>query len=267
MRNKISIARIPYIVFELISINIEDYAKSSGYVAEQIETVYLAVLPEQINYRLQSRDAISQTYEDVFQTKFAFAPERCRLSGTFGDKHRYIAGTLMDGWDRLKQFQEDIVKASKKAGMIDNDAGLNTEPNKGGLYIHAVNYYDFIFQKFGTIDINTWQVSGNALVNTNLIRYDCEFSIIGDLILSDSKDPLLASLNALFGEEGSLLSEITDGINDILGSDTIYEITSTIGAVTGTMDAVFPLLQSVFSVATNVSRTVKQGYRDVVSMI
>ncbi len=200
MKNKVFIPRINYVAFELIKIDIKSQE------TEQEDVIYLAVKPSQFEYRLQGRDAIAQTNTTVFITKFSLAPEHCRISGTFGNESQYIAGTYMDGWSRLKQFQEDVVKKSK-----DVSIGVS----KKGDYIYAINYYDFIFQKFGAINISNWQISGDAQSNTILPKYSCDFAIVGELIKTASKDYLLDMLQRVFGQDGMLKSTL-DNVNNYL---------------------------------------------------
>jgi hypothetical protein len=88
--------------------------------------------------------------------------------------------------------------------------------------IGRLNYYDFSFQKFGSIDIRNWRLNANARVNTSLILYNLDFIITGDLIKSSTKDPLLKYLTSIYGEEG-IISSITDVIYPILAYSEYLE--------------------------------------------
>lgn len=205
MENNIAIPQIPYVVFELVKINVDRYISNQDYKAEQVQTVYLAVLPEQFNYRLTSRDAIRQTDSKVFVNKYGLAPERCTISGNFGQKSRLIAGTYMDGWSRLKQFEELIVRKGKETEFTQD----------GSKYIYALNYYDFLWQRYGNINIQSFSVNGNSRVNALLPFYSCDFMIIGELIDVYSKDLLLEGLLLLFGNQ-SVLNNLLEGLSDIM---------------------------------------------------
>src|SRR4030042_222834 len=112
MTNKIYLPRLNYIVFELVQINVDWLENEDNYRAKQVETIYLATHPEQFRFQKIARDAIVQTDKTVFLQKFNYQPEKVRISGTFGDKPRLIAGTYMNGWSRLKQFEEIIIDKS-----------------------------------------------------------------------------------------------------------------------------------------------------------
>lgn len=220
-----------YIVFELVLIDVDKYkSDENGYRAEQSDTIYLAVIPEQFNFSLVARDAIVKTDNRVFLQKFSFMPERVRISGTFGDKPRLVAGTYMDGWTRLRQFRETIVEKSKTV-------------EQSGKYIYALNYYDFIWQKFGSIDIRDFQITGNARANTNLPNYSCDFIMIGDLIKVNGTDAVLIMLNKLIGENGFIQAGV-DFIN--AGFDFIQPAVEGIGGATELLATTNDLVQSAF---------------------
>lgn len=194
MKNEIAVPSIPYIVFELVRINVDQYISDQSYKAEQINTIYLAVLPSQISYTLQSRDAIRQTDKKVFVNKFGLAPEKVTISGNFGREPRLVAGTYLDGWSRLKQFEKEVVRRSKETEITDN----------GAKYLYSLNYYDFTLHRFGNVNIQQFRVSGNANQNSLMPYYSCDFSIIGPLIDVESTDYLLQGLLGLFGENAIL---------------------------------------------------------------
>jgi hypothetical protein len=178
-----------YLVFELVKINTEDYL-SGAYRAIQDEVVFFATMPTTFDYRLAARDAIAQTDSNVFLTRFDYSPERCSITGTFGVAPRAVPGALlasgMTGWERLKEFEDSIIKKSKKV-VIPPDGDDER-------YFYALNYYDFYTQKFGHINIQSFGIRSNAQENTQLHRYSCDFVIIGDLIDVQSFDPLLSIL-------------------------------------------------------------------------
>jgi hypothetical protein len=204
LRNKILIPRVPYIVFQLARVDVNKYLNDESYRAEEVETIYLAIKPEQIEYTKSSRDAITQTTDKVFVHKFPLAPERCRISGTFGYRPALIAGTYMDGYTRLKQFEEDLFEQSKALEF----------PNDTDRYFYVVNYYDFLYQKFGAINFDSYKVRVNARDNSQLQLYSCEYILTGELINVLSRDPLLELLTKIFGEDG-VLSGITEIVNGV----------------------------------------------------
>ena len=163
--------RINYIVFELLRIDPIMLAKRpTTYTPTSVKTLELAVMPESLSYKLVSRDAISQTDASVFVQRYAFAPERVRYSGSFGEDKRLSNGIMMDGWQRLMDFEGAIVRGSKDHGI-----------ESGKPVIYALNYYDFLFSRFGMVNIDGWDLNANARTNSNLINYTLDFTITDPL--------------------------------------------------------------------------------------
>jgi hypothetical protein len=199
-----SLPKLKYIVFELIKVGLNDYM-NGNYRAIVEDTIYLAVMPQQFQYRLMSRDAMTQTDSRVFLNRYAYQPERCSINGHFGIEPRYVAGTVMDGFTRLSQFEESIIRKSKESKF----------PNDASPYIYALNYYDFWFHRFGNINIETWNLHANAKENTQLPRYSLDFLIIGDLIKAEGLDPLLIGLKNL-AMPGGMLDAGLASVNSVL---------------------------------------------------
>lgn len=212
MKNRVALPQLTYIVFELVRVNIDDYL-AENYRAVSEETVFLAVMPEQVRYANTARDAIAQTDSNVFINRFDLAPERVSISGTFGDLPRLISGTYMDGWSRLQQFEKDIVKKSKRIEL----------PTTGddARYLYMLNYYDFWWQRFGSANIASFEVRGNAREISTLPRYSCDLMLVGDLIDVQSRDLLLLSLKELFAP-GGFIADAFEKINEMLGDAAPY---------------------------------------------
>ncbi len=173
-------------IFELIKINKVKYRKGEADALTQEDVIHFAVLPENINYSLQSRDYLVQGSQDYFITKYSLQPEKVSINGVFGNERRLVAGTYMSGWERLMQFEETIVRKSKFLSEAE---------------MYAINYYDFLFQRFGAININSWTISGSARTNTNMERYSLDFVLLGDLLKTatiSKTDKLLNLLTDLY---------------------------------------------------------------------
>lgn len=203
-----NIPQIPYIIFELIKIKIDDYVKEN-FVAESVDTVYLQTFPEQYDFRLRSRDAMTQTDSEVFLNKYNYAPERLSFNGTFGVKDR----GMMSGYNRIKLFEKEIIRRSKTANL--------PETGDEERFIYAVNFYGYQFGKFGNINVSSWNTRGNARENSELIKYAFEFDMIGKLIKTNLKDPLLIALNKIYGEDG-LISNALDFVNNSNSIQSVY---------------------------------------------
>lgn len=217
MKQIFALPKLKYIVFELVKIGLEDYM-NDNFLATVEETIYLAVMPQQFQYRLMSRDAIAQTDSRVFLNRYEYQPERCNISGHFGIEPRSVAGTIMDGWTRLDQFEKEIIRRSKKSEI--------TSEGKPP-YIYALNYYDFWFHRFGNINIETWNLRADSRENTQLPRYNLDFIIVGDLIKAAGMDPMLWGLKNLAGSDG-VLGDGLASVNSVLADAEEY--TSLIGA-------------------------------------
>lgn len=205
MRIRFALPQLNYIVFELVKIDVDSYL-SNSYTPTVDETIYLAVMPQQFQYRLMARDAITQTDKKIFLNRYDFQPERCSISGYFGIEPRIVAGNFAGGWARLEQFQNDIVKKSKQSEFQDNKQK----------YIYGLNYYDFWWHKFGNINIDQWSLRGNSKESTQLPRYNLDFIIMGDLLQAEGTDLLLQGLKAFVGGGGiadAAISEINKWIN------------------------------------------------------
>lgn len=167
-------------MFELVEIDTVKLIQDSSYKPRQVKAIDLAILPEQLNYRLASRDALTQTQSKVFVHRFDFQPEKVRFAGSFGDDERWVNNVWLDGWKRLKQFEEEIVRRSKQV--------------KNNRILYAVNYYDFMFQRFGAINIDSWALTANARTNANLITYSLDFTIVDKLYSVNLIDALIKNL-------------------------------------------------------------------------
>jgi len=252
VKNKLYLPRIPYVVFELVKIDVQEFrdqtAKSEEYKATQIDTVYLAVMPESYDFEVRGRNAITQTTDKVYMDTHAKKYETVSISGTFGDTPRLIGGTFMDGWNRLKQFEDRII-AAKLETYMEGEKGIQDEVNKNKVIL-AINYYDFLWQKFGSIDVSSWRVNSNAKQNTNYIHYTFAFSVIGDLIgvkegFSDG-DPLLYSLNTVLGKDAQKF--IDNSVNYVLYEAGEY--TKWLGMLDALSAATY-LIQDVVDMANN----------------
>jgi hypothetical protein len=206
MIQKFSIPKAEYVVFQLVSLD-------SSTTVTVIDTIYLALLPNNFGYGLQSRDSIVKTHSQVFTNAVDYAPEKVRISGTFGQRPRYMAGTYMDGWSRLKQFEDTIVRKSK---------------TRDGDTHYAINYYDYVFQRFGSINIGDWSIDGNADSNAQLVPYALNFVITGDLILVDNTDPLLYMLQKVYSPVDGIYKSIVAAADSLAASLAIVSIAAEI---------------------------------------
>lgn len=262
MKNKFQLPRLNYIAFELIKIPIAEYI-AQDYAPIVEETVFLAVLPEQMNYSLTSRDAVQQTNNNVFVNQFALAPEKVSLSGTFGDEPRYVGASYLSGYQRLKQFEQDIVRRSKQKPGEKRSLRSSNE-KESDIYVYGLNFYDFTSGRFGSANINSFSVSRNARENTNFERYKLDFMIIGELISAESQDPLLMALSSLFGDNGIVDDGLTY-VNDLLG--TVDKTASWIGLGLDALSMAKNITLQSASFLSKKSLGSAQGYKNVLNLL
>jgi hypothetical protein len=189
--------RLNYLVFELIKIDTAKYRTnpndSSAFTQEDV--IYLAVKPDSINYQIQKRNYVLQSLNSTFITKYSYQPERCSLGGVFGHERRYVYGSYMTGWERLRQFTDNIIN---KSNEIDS-----------GKSLYFINYYDFNFQKYSVIDINSWSLNGNASTHSIMPRYSLDFILLGELITPlTNKDSLLNMLVKMYLPGGQISNQL-----------------------------------------------------------
>lgn len=253
MKQTFVLPKLKYIVFELVKIGLNDYM-NNNYRATVEETIYLAVMPQQFQYRLMSRDAITQTDSRVFLNRYDYQPERCSISGYFGIEPRFVAGTIMDGFTRLSQFEKEIIRRSKKSEF----------PDTGAPYMYALNYYDFWFHRFGNINIETWNLHANAKENTQLPRYSLDFLIIGGLIKAEGTDPMLFALKNI-ASPGGLFDDGLASVNSVLANAEIG--TKWLGAGIAGLQVVASAIGSASSFVNVIQHSNIKRYENVVTKL
>jgi hypothetical protein len=254
MKQTFALPKLKYIVFELVKITMNDYLQNK-YRATVEETIYLAVLPQQFQYRLIARDAMTQTESRVFLNRYDYQPERCNISGHFGIEPRFVAGTVMDGWSRLAQYEKEIIRRSKKADF----------PQEGQKYIYALNYYDFWFHRFGNINIESWNLRANAKENTQLPRYSLDFLILGALIKAEGTDPMLTGLKNL-AAPGGVFDEALGSVNSVLAE--AESVTKWIGAGVLGLQTVSATISSASTLISSLNNNgLSRSYSNMTSKI
>ena len=209
--------QIPYIAFELVKVNMVHYMNKKNYKADQVALVSMKILPEQMDYELTGRDAITQTDKKIFKQGYYWGPQKVTYRGSFLNDYEETDGILLDGYGRLKRFEENIIYLGK-------------ETEEAGKYMYMINFYDFYLHRFGVINTDKWHLSGNGKENTNLLRYDLSFRIIGDLMSVNIVDALIGNiLTAGFGGGFTISTVLLDSgitladniIDTIKGADSI----------------------------------------------
>lgn len=186
-------------VFELIRYPIlltasqEDAESGSGDIVgapEEVDVVVLDVLPSEIVYKRGNKATYHVGAGDGNTTvdKGGNAPIKVMLTGTFGNRFINRGIKVQDGFGRLKEFR----KFFEKSNTLDDMQNHSLVDNKR--YIYGLNYYDFTFHEWFSINLDTFDVSGNAERNSKLPFYQISFTSLGKFIRVDSQDPILRNL-------------------------------------------------------------------------
>ena len=116
--------------------------------------------------------------------------------------------------------------------------------------MYGLNYYDFWFQRFGNVNIDTWDLNGNSKENTQMPRYSLDFIIIGDLIKAAGTDPMLVGLKNL-AMPGGIFDAGLSSVNSVLAS--IEPVTQWVGAGVASMQAVGQTINSAKVLVNGIS--------------
>lgn len=219
-----------FLVFELVHL-----PKNTAHRINSVFTTWLSVFPKQINYTYPSRAAIMQTYEDKngiggFRDEFGRGFTRVSIQGTFGREPRRQGVSLKDGWLRLKEFREVIVKLSHlthQDGLFDPELfGMSSDMisqvkrklertrgipfDRGDMFV--VNYYDFFNDESFAVDIREFQIL-ETVTSNNLPIYSLQMQEIGAIVEPVDRDPMLELLLATVTAANFIVDKINLGVD------------------------------------------------------
>ena len=237
-----------YIIFQLLRKNLAGNDDSSR-AWQEIDVMTLAVNPSYIDYNYRNRSQVNQTQERKgFVDKFGMMFTQVDMGGTFGSKARRVGLSLQDGYTRLINFRDGMVKKSNRVNdELDNKESQSIlfggSADANARYVYAVNFYDFINNEMFAIDISTFNIRLDSAFNTVLPTYKLAFQEIGDIIKVSTKDGVLRAALAV----SSVMSTAQNIINDALsyiGSNSLFQdaafgvslfddTTSQVGLLTG----------------------------------
>ncbi len=162
--------KLNHLVFELVEIE-----ETTGLVIP-VKTIHLVVMPRQISYIYPTRTAIEQTLGGGFKDEFGLGLPRITISGYFGYMPRRVGLWLKHGWERLREFREDVFKASHRTDSL-----------------YGLNFYDYVNDEKLNVNLDQFQVQESTDRN-NLPVYNLTMTAIGDVIKSQVDDPILSSI-------------------------------------------------------------------------
>ncbi len=222
----INLKKSDAIVFQLLRKNLAGIDEPAR-IWKEIKVVTLAVKPSFIDYNYRNRSQINQTQErSGFVDKYGMLFTQVNMGGSFGIQPRRVGLSLKDGYTRLMEFRDEIVKKSnrvndeldQKEGTSQIFGGNNLGSDANAKYVYAVNFYDFINNEMFAIDITTFSIRLDSAFNTVLPTYKLGFQEIGDIIKVNTMDGVLRALLAVSSVMDTIENEINYASNYITDS-------------------------------------------------
>lgn len=265
----IKLQRADAVVFQLLRKNLaaKDAASRTW---EEVKVVALAVKPTYIEYRYPNRAQVNQTSErGIFVDKFGMGMVHVEMAGTFGSKPRRTGLQMKDGYTRLIEFRDEIVRKSNRVNdELDQKEGKRligkNTVDANAKYVYAVNYYDFIYDEMFAINIEHFSIRPDATVNTMLPHYRLSFQEIGDTFKVESKDGLLRTLLKT-NEILDMTEQLASDAMSIITDNPVYEgIDLGIGVIE-TMNFQIENLQALGGMYLSAISNVGAGISSVIS--
>jgi hypothetical protein len=224
----IRLKRGDYVIFQLLRKNLAGIDSTARNWTE-VKVVTLAVNPSYIDYNYRGRSQINQTQErSGFVDKYGMLFTQVNMGGSFGVKPRRVGLSLKDGYTRLIEFRDEIVKKSNRVNdELDQKEASNSlifknTADTNAKYVYAINFYDFINDEMFAIDISTFNIRLDASFNTVLPTYKLGFQEIGDIIKTDTKDGVLKALLLVSSTIDTVQNELDAAVN-IISSNPIFQ--------------------------------------------
>ena len=217
-----------YIIFQLLRKNLVGIDEPAR-AWKEVKVVTLAVKPSYIDYNYRGRSQINQTQErSGFVDKYGMLFTQVNMGGSFGLAPRRVGLSLKDGYTRLIEFRDEIVKKSNRVNdEIDQKEGNNSlifgsTVDVNAKYVYVINFYDFINDEMFAIDISTFNIRLDTSFNTILPTYKLGFQEIGDIIKADTKDGLLQALLFVSSTIDTVQNELDAAVN-VIANNSIFQ--------------------------------------------
>lgn len=214
------------LAFQLLRKNLAGISESAR-IWQEIKVVILAVQPSYVDYNYRGRSQIHQTQErSGFVDKYGMLFTQVNMGGSFGVQPRRVGLSLKDGYTRLIEFRDEIVKKSNRVNdELDRQEGqtniFGNTVDVNAKYVYALNFYDFINSEMFAIDISTFNIRLDAGYNTVLPTYKLGFQEIGDIIKVETKDGVLrAQLDTALVID--FVQNVMDSASDLISNNSIF---------------------------------------------
>ncbi len=222
------------VIFQLLRKNLAGINEPAR-IWNEVKVVTLAVKPSFIDYNYRGRSQINQTQErSGFVDKYGMLFTQVNMGGSFGVLPRRVGLSLKDGYTRLIEFRDEIVKKSNRVNdALDqkelnavaptNAYGQTLQADTNARYVYAINFYDFINDEMFAIDISNFNIRLDAAFNTVMPTYKLGFQEIGDIIQVATKDGVLKMQLAIASVIDSIQNDLDVAVNTI-SSSPIFQV-------------------------------------------
>lgn len=224
------------IVFQVIR---KDLAAESKW--EEVDVYPLAVKPATADYTYASRTKMVQTtHKSAFIDRFGLQPIPITLAGSFGIQPRAAGINFKDGYTRLLEFRDEVVKLTNSVdnALVVNGAypSISLSAKANAKYVYAVNFYDFIYNEMYAINIDSFNINVSATYNPFEPRYSLSFTAFGPPIATNAptKDALLMALMQV----SAIVTSIEDQANalsDVISGNAVIQNVASVAILAGQM--------------------------------
>jgi hypothetical protein len=185
-----------FILFEVVLVT-GDGEKISKVLPVSYHPLFVG--PRDISYTDQSRTDIQKTLKVINSNKAGRQPLRCTLAGSFGSSPRFTHGGFVDGFTRLKQFWNEVVRlgdtiakeeVSELLSMLSinlpfwTKAGLPATFGEDSMWFE-VNFYDFRNNRRFRCNIDQFQLDDSFTPN-DLPKYSLQLTELGPVLTADA---------------------------------------------------------------------------------
>jgi hypothetical protein len=184
------------------------------------------------------------------------APTKITIQGNFGQRIIARGLKVQDGYGRLMEFKELFIKSKSLTNVIKNNA-----PDEFR-YIYGMNYYDFNHKEWGSIKLDTLEITSDAAVINGVSSYIVNFTKFGELMSSDSKDPIV-KLAQLGVSTQKKINELNAAIDAKIKSSPILSAANDIiiyyGALQEALSVVSDMGQNYYSAVAGFNENLLNG--------
>jgi hypothetical protein len=186
-----NLPQLNYVLFEAVKFPILTDENNIEYLGppEQDKVLLLDRVYTAANYSYTSLSTNTKFFgeDNYLNDKGGMAPVQIRLTGTFGYEPIRRGRNIRNGFQRLKEFRDDLFK---KINSVTESLVDKTLPTRKR-YIYQCNFYDMIHHEFLRIDLKKFDPNADGRIHTKLHFYTINLEGIGPIVDVQGKDLLL----------------------------------------------------------------------------